>query len=278
MEQAEQFRVTLAQFEVVRGEPAKNLEAIEGFADEARTARADLLCLPEMCTTGFQWRRNRELLPTTGDTLASVGEMARGRGIAIAGSFLEALGDGRMANTLHLFDASGAVILRYPKIHCFTVFGEDRHIDPGTKVASGELKGRVIGASICYDLRFPELYRALMSRGVAIQLVPSAFPHPRLAHWRHLLRARAIENQMFVVATNQCGREGIGGRAGEVRYLGHSSVIDPWGETLFEADEKPCAHTVDLDFREVAAAREKMPALADRRSDLFSLGAETDDA
>jgi len=120
--------------------------------------------------------------------------------------------------------------------------------------------------SICYDLRFPELFRACSERGAEVQLLPAAFPHPRLEHWRVLVRARAIENQCYLISVNQCGTEGSNA---EVCYFGHSMVVDPWGEILFEADEAEGLHCVELDLDRVAAVRKKMGALADRRKDLF---------
>ena len=115
------------------------------------------------------------------------------------------------------------------------------------------------GGAICYDLRFPELFRRYALDGALFCLLPSEWPHPRLAHWRTLLRARAIENQMFVVACNRVVE------TGDNRFFGHSAVIDPWGETLVEGDESEVLLFATLDTALVADVRQRIPVFADRR-------------
>lgn len=264
------MQISLGQFEVARADAAKNLDQIAELAREARAAESDLLCLPEMCTTGFDWAWNRAELSRAANHVATVARMAQSCGIAICGSFLEATESGGAANTFHYFDARGTLLGQYRKLHLFTLFHEERHVEAGDTCEPFTTEHGTFGATICYDLRFPELYRRLTAGGAALHFVPAAFPHPRLEHWRTLLRARAIENQTYLVATNQCGTEGHGKDIGDSCYFGHSMVVDPWGDIIAEADEKPCLQHIEIDLGEVAKVRNQLSAWADRRTDLFS--------
>jgi len=125
------------------------------------------------------------------------------------------------------------------------------------------------GFGICYDLRFPELFRKNTELGAEVQILPAAFPHPRLAHWQTLVRARALENQSFFIAVNQTRSEGPRGEEGDIRYFGHSMVVDPWGEVLLEAGEAEELLFLDMDLAEVGRVRSKLTAWEDRRPELF---------
>jgi predicted amidohydrolase len=263
------MKIALAQFEVVRGEPVANLEKIRAFAAESKARNVDTLFLPEMCTTGFDWRKNRSLLKEADKHRNVIAELSRTFGIAICGSFLEATSAGRPANTLYYFERSGEIALRYRKVHLFTLFNEEKHMASGDTIVTGRTELGLVGCSICYDLRFPELFRKCALKDVAIQALPAAFPHPRLVHWQTLVRARAIENQMYVVATNQCGTEDHGKETGSIHYFGHSMVVDPWGEVLLEANESEGVHVVDIDLETVATIRAQMTVLKDRRPELY---------
>ncbi len=261
--------ISLAQYNVVRGDVAKNLKTVDDFAAQTAEVGAVLLCLPEMATTGFDWARNRELLPDSHLHLQQIGAISRERGIEICGSFLERTESGGMANTLCYFSREGKLVGKYRKIHLFTLFHEERHVEAGDVVCVADTAHGKVGCAVCYDLRFPELFRKNTELGASLQLLPSAFPHPRLAHWQTLVRARAIENQCLFVAVNQCGQEGHEGDVGSVRYFGHSMVVDPWGEVLFEAGEGEGLFPVEVDLREVDRIRSKLTAWADRRPELF---------
>jgi len=263
------MKISLAQFEVTRANAEANLARIAELAAQARASGSDLLCLPEMCTTGFDWEYNRAHLDAAGAQVETVASIAKTHSIAICGSFLEQTEAGNAANCFHYFDGKGALLARYRKLHLFTLFHEERHVEAGNEYITFETGGARFGAAICYDLRFPELFRATTEAGAIIQLLPAAFPHPRLEHWRTLVRARAIENQTYFVAINQCGVEGHGSSVGEIRYFGHSMVIDPWGEIVAEADEVPCLLQVEIDLALVAKVRSKLSAWEDRRKNVF---------
>lgn len=263
------MQIALAQFHVERGEPQANLAKIRAFVSEAASAGAQALFLPEMCTTGFDWKRNRALLPEANGLNASLAALASELGIAICGSFLEQTDTGGLANTLMYWNATGERLAHYRKVHLFTLFREERHVEGGAEIVTAETEVGKLGCSVCYDLRFPELFRKCALAGAEVQVLPAAFPHPRLEHWRTLIRARAIENQNYFIAVNQCGPEGHGDGVGDVVYFGHSAVIDPWGNTVVEAGEDEGVFYAEIDPAMVGKTREKLPALRDRKPDLY---------
>ncbi len=197
--------------------------------------------------------------------------LARELGVWISvGSVAVKVSDDKIANRSLLIDAQGDIVAKYDKMHLFDVdlaggesYRESNVVQAGDKVVTAETPLGVMGLSVCYDLRFPYLYRDLAHKGACILAIPSAFTVPTgRAHWEVLLRARAIENGCFVVAAAQCG-EHHGGR----KTYGHSMVIDPWGEVLAEGD----AHTAgvimaDIDLSAVAKARAAIPSLQHDRS------------
>lgn len=209
------------------------------------------------------------LLARAGDLLESVRNCAKAHSIAISGSFLEQTETGQPANTFYFIEADGSISAKYRKLHLFTLFREEQHVEKGMEVVTATTSLGRIGCSVCYDLRFPELFRSCTLAGAAVQLLPAAFPHPRLEHWQTLVRARAIENQSYFIAVNQCGLEKHSGDVGDIRYFGHSMVVDPWGTVLFEADETPAVSIVEIDPSLVAKVRERLPSLRDRRADVY---------
>jgi predicted amidohydrolase len=179
---------------------------------------------------------------------------------------------GKISNTSILFNPKGERTATYRKTHLFSLFGEEKHMAAGKTLGLAETPWGLTGLSVCYDIRFPELFRTYALKGVRIVFSPMAFPYPRLEHWKILVRARAIENQMFVVGTNQVGREDCG-PDNMLTYCGDSVIIDPWGRTVVEAsetDEALLTAAIDLDL--VEETRSKMKVLADRRPDLYELG------
>ncbi|MEN8662679.1 MAG: carbon-nitrogen family hydrolase [Lentimonas sp.] len=263
------MKLALAQMSVARGEVAVNLEKIVGLVADAASAGAGVVFFPEMCTTGFDWAKNRTLLDSAAETIERLQLLAKEFGIALCGSFLEKTEAGGAANTLYYIEADGSMAAKYRKAHLFSLFHEDEHVEAGQEIAVVDTSLGKVGLSICYDLRFPELFRKCALAGAEIQLLPAAFPHPRLAHWQTLIQARAIENQSFFIAVNQCGFEGHGTDVGKTQYFGHSMVVNPWGEVLYEADESEGVGLVQMDLSEVSATRSKLTALDDRRPELY---------
>ncbi|RPJ62960.1 MAG: carbon-nitrogen family hydrolase, partial [Dehalococcoidia bacterium] len=230
------------------------------------------ICFPEMWTTGFDWETNKRLASQQEKTVSAIAAMARQYHIWINGSMLALDEKGQVSNTSMLFDANGRRAGTYRKTHLFSLFHEDRHMAAGNSICVADTPWGLAGLSICYDIRFPELFRTYALKGVKLQFIPSAFPYPRLQHWKVLLRARAIENQMFVIGTNQVGTEDFGPDS-TATYFGDSAIIDPWGETVIEAVEnEEMLLTASIDVSKADQVRSKMKVLSDRRPELYQLG------
>jgi len=263
--------VSLAQIKVARSNPEENLIKGESLIVEAARRGSDLICFPEMWTTGFDWAANQRIAAQQERTIDRIAEMALRYHIWINGSLLALDSSGKVANTSILFDAQGRQAGIYRKTHLFSFMHEDEHMAAGDSLCVVDTPWGKAGLSICYDIRFPELFRTCALKGAKVQFLPMAFPYPRLPHWKVLVRARAIENQMFVLGVNQVGPEDFG-TDGVVTYFGNSVIIDPWGETVIEAgesEEELLTATIDIDM--VDQIRAKMHILQDRRPDLYEL-------
>jgi predicted amidohydrolase len=250
-----------------------NVRTAESLVREAADGGADLAALPEVFTyLGRSARRAAAAESVPGPTTGRLSELARERRLwVLGGSVLESDG-GRVYNTSVLFDRVGELVARYRKIHLFDVeladqppIRESDTFTPGEQLVTHATEQARLGLSICYDLRFPELYRGLMVVGAEVLCVPSQFQHTTgVAHWEVLLRARAIENQCYVVAPGQWGTYGREGA--NRRSYGHSMVVDPWGRIVVEAPvDGDGVWFADLDLTELRAIRKRLPALQHRR-------------
>jgi len=179
----------------------------------------------------------------------------------IVGSMPEPHGE-KVFNTVFVAD-NGKLAGVYRKLHLFSLLGEDRAFDSGDSWLLADTSVGKVGVIICYDLRFPELSRRLALEGAAVICVPAQWPKPRQEHWRTLLRARAIENQLFVVACNACGL------IGKLDFFGMSMIVDPKGELLAEAGEAECEIGAQLDMQLMADWRAQIPCFNDRRPELY---------
>ncbi|MFZ5817538.1 MAG: carbon-nitrogen family hydrolase [Bacillota bacterium] len=260
------MKVALIQMDIALGQPERNRERGAALVREAAARGARLILLPEMWTTGYclpdlAGRHADQSGEPTGSLLAG---LARETGAYIAGSVADERG-GRVYNRATLYTPSGERVAAYDKIHLVPMMDEHRYLTPGDRLATAELDGAKAGLAICYDLRFPELFRSLTLAGVELFLIPAEWPAQRLHHWRTLAMARAIENQAFVLACNRVGEDGAN------RFPGHSLVIDPFGTALAEGGEGEEILLAEIDLSQVAAVRERIPALRDRRPDLYEL-------
>ncbi|MCC8335030.1 carbon-nitrogen family hydrolase [Streptomyces sp. R1] len=256
------MRASLIQIAVNEDETveARRLRAAALVREQAG---ADLVVLPELWTTGaFAFEEfDAAAEPLRGPTYEAMAEAAGDAGVWLhAGSVPERDADGRLYNTSLVFSPAGDLAASYRKIHRFG-------FDKGEAVLMGAGREPVtvrvpdattLGVATCYDLRFPELFRALVDAGAEVLVVPAGWPERRRSHWTLLAQARAVENQAFVLA---CGTAGT--HAG-VPQAGHSIVVDPWGEVLAEAGAGEEVLTVDFDPAKVARTREQFPALKDR--------------
>lgn len=260
------FIVAGIQIDISQGNKEKNLEKALYFIDEAVEKNAKIICLPELFTTGVDYGYIEEHAEPIPDKVTNMlGEKAKkSKSYIIAGSMPERRGNG-IYNTSVLFNTNGEIIGKYSKIHLFPPTEEDKYFLKGgeTPVFNTEL-GR-IGVMICYDLRFPELARKLTLMGAEIIFMPSEFPYPRLDHWRTLLQARAIENQIYFVAVNRVGSDNHNA------FFGHTSVIDPWGELIAGSGDEECIVTAEIDLSKIYKVRKKITCLDNRVSDLYRL-------
>ena len=188
--------------------------------------------------------------------------MAQKAKLSIFGSILEKRGE-QFANTGAFFANNGRTMGLYRKMHLFRLFQEDRYLQAGSSWLTMDLPWGLTGVAICYDLRFPELFRALADEGALLVLIIAEWPLERIDHWRTLVRARAIENQMYIAAVNSAGE------TGDTVFGGHSMIVDPWGKVVVEAGEEPMLLTGEVDLDTVESFREDIPILDDRRTDLL---------
>lgn len=255
-------------------DPAANARDLAAAIRDARAGGASMLFTPEM--SGLldrdRARADRHLQSEADDpVLAAVREAAGSAGLWVHLGSLALAGerdDGRLVNRGFLIDDRGAIRARYDKIHLFDVdlatgesWRESKVYGDGDRVVAAETPAGRLGLSICYDLRFPDLYRALTDAGATILSIPAAFTVPTgAAHWHVLLRARAIEAGVFVVAAAQSGQHADGRQT-----YGHSLVVDPWGAVLLDMDSANGLAFADLDLTAVDEVRARVPAIRHRR-------------
>jgi deaminated glutathione amidase len=252
------------------GDKGRNLTAAERLVRAAAANGAELVALPEkwnLLAAGEEIVAGAE--PLDGPSLGAARSWTRELGIyLLAGSIAERGGDGERAfNTSVLIGPGGEDLAVYRKIHMFDVeaggvaYRESEHEQPGEEIVSAAVGGVELGLTVCYDLRFPELYRILAVRGARILAVPSAFTAATgRDHWEVLLRARAIENQAFVIAPNQ-----VGEAPPHYSSHGRSAIVDPWGVVLATAPDEECFVAAELDLVAQERTRERLPSLANRR-------------
>ena len=263
------MRVSLIQMDMKPSDPEYNFAHAEKLIDEAVLEEPDVLVLPETWNTGFFTKKELGVLSDdNGERVKEkIGPLARRYGVNIvAGSVANRKGDaGQVFNTSYIFDRSGEVVASYDKTHLFTPMGEHDYFAAGDRLCRFKLDDIPCGIIICYDVRFPELTRKLAVAGMDVLFIVSQWPDVRADHLRTLIRARAIENQMFVCCCNSCGTFGT------TKYAGESALIDPWGKVLAEAGPEETIVTHDLDLSVTEGIRESINVFRDRREDLYTL-------
>jgi predicted amidohydrolase len=257
----------------------QNLSAAERLIDEAVGGGAKLVALPEHFSCGGLAQIQRESAePIPGPTVERLREKAGSAGIyLVAGSLAERVPDSdRVFNTSVLINPRGEIAAAYRKIHLFDAELNDQpavresdFFQAGDSIVAARTDYGTVGLTVCYDLRFPEVYRALAVGGAEIIFVVSSFmASTGRYHWEPLLRARAIENQVFIVAPDQAGP--VPGTS-VLRY-GHSVIIDPWGTVLAQASDREGVITTEIDLERLAAVRRQLPSLAGRRPEVYRAG------
>jgi omega-amidase len=259
-----EIKISLGQMDIRFGDPAANFVTVTRMTEEAKRRGSDLILFPELWSTAYDLTRaSHHASSLTSGLFADLSALARRTGIYILGSTLSILGENKFGNMLTVFAPDGTLLADYSKIHLFRLMDEHQHLTAGDKPVTVDLSFGCAGLAICYDLRFPELFRGYALAGAAMVFLPAEWPHPRLSHWQTLVRARAIENQMFVFACNRVGADAHN------EFCGHSLAVDPWGEILAEGGEGEELVTLTADLSKVREARRKIPILEDRRPEVY---------
>jgi predicted amidohydrolase len=258
-----------------RDDKTANIDRALALIDQAATSGARIVMLPEVWTyMGDPDRTRDNAEPIPGDLTNRLADRARRHGIFLhAGTFTELVeDDDRVRNTALVFSPDGEIIATYRKIHMFDVtldgvasYQESAVVAPGEEIVTFELDGITIGLATCYDLRFPELFRILALRGADVILVPAAFTMTTgKDHWEILIRARAIENQVYMVACNQFGQN----LPGKWCY-GRSMIVDPWGTVVATAPDVESVITAVVDRNHIQSVRRQIPSVANRQPHVY---------
>ena len=249
------------QFNISLGNIDTNLDIATAALHRVARKNCQLAVLPEMWSCGYDYRNMAELAGKTPRVLEELQEECRKLEMVTVGSLPE-LDNGTVYNTAYVID-KGELVGSYRKLHLFSTMREDQFLGSGEQSLVAETSVGKLGIAICYDLRFPELFRKLALEGAEIICLPAEWPKPRQEHWKTLLRARAIENQLFVIAANCCGIQG------KLDFFGLSQLISPLGNILQIAAEDNTELVAPFDFSEMADYRRKIDILNDRRADIY---------
>jgi omega-amidase len=254
------MRVAGVQLDIAWENKQANYDKVRGLVAAAALPRGSLLLLPEMFATGFSMNVAGIAESVGGPTETFLAALAGEFGIFVCGGVVLRAADGRGLNQAVTVAPDGELVSRYSKIHPFSYGGETQHYAPGTEVLLYRIGQVPIAPFVCYDLRFPEIFRNAAKRGAQLLTVIANWPEPREAHWLALLKARAIENQAFVIGVNRCGRDP------KLAYSGRGQVIDPRGNVLADGGNAEAVFSADLDLPGLLQYRKDFPALQDMRS------------
>jgi omega-amidase len=260
--------VSLGQMDVALGQPQRNLTTVRAMAAEAHRRGSRVVVFPELWSTGYDLAHASEYAtPMDGGLFFQMAELAREHSIYVTGSLLEDSGHG-YRNTAVVASPEGKLVGSYSKSHLFRPMEEDVYLAAGRQAPVFDLPWGTSALAICYDLRFPELFRRYALLGAKVVFLVAEWPRPRLLHWQTLLRARAIENQLFVVACNRVGE------SGDWSFFGHSAVYGPSGELVAETGGEEILVTTVLDLDRVDEARRSMTVFQDRNEAVYGAGGE----
>lgn len=246
------------------GEPSKNYQLAERLIDRAMMETPDIIVLPELWTTGYDLTRLDEIADKDGqDSITFLKRLAQKYQVHFVGGSIANRGENGVKNTLLIINKKGELIHQYSKLHLFKLMDEHLYLEAGTEKGLFELENHLFAGVICYDIRFPEWIRAHTEQGAEVLFVVAEWPKSRLAHWRALLIARAIENQCFVIACNRAGKDPNN------IFAGHSMIIDPWGEVIAEAGSNEEILSAELNLELVKNVRKQIPIFADRKPEFY---------
>lgn len=260
--------ISLAQMSLKFGDEKTNLDHAAEMIYQAATHKSDLVLLPELWASGYDlpnWRGYATLLGE--GIFKRLKEIAKKNSIAIGSSLLELQKDSAY-NTFVLIGKNGENLGIYRKIHRFRLLSEEKWLNAGDELGFTDTPWGLVGLSICYDLRFPEMFRIYAKTGIRLVLIVAEWPERRISHWTKLIQARAIENQLFIAGVNKVGE------SGGVKLGGRSTIVDPWGNPLIEGNDEESLYTATINLEEVDKVRSHIPVFRDRRPDVYARGEE----
>jgi predicted amidohydrolase len=266
-----QVTISLAQMNVRKGNPRANWTRMQEMSEDAKRQGGELVVFPELWDVGYALDRAQEFASMLNSGLfAQVVNLSKTLGIHIIGSMMEKRGLG-VANAAPIVSPARGMIGVYRKIHLFPLMSEHRYLVGGDATLIVDMPWGATALAICYDLRFPELFRRYALEGAKLVVLPSQWPQPRLEHFRTLLRARAIENGMYIVAVNRVGTDVdvVDGVENQTHFPGYSCIVDPWGNTVLEAGDLEGVFTAKIDLDMVDEVQRKIPTLKDRRPETY---------
>src|SRR3989339_1492469 len=256
------FKAGVVQFDVECGRIEANLAKSFEYLENLASKRVSLAVLPEMFPCSFDNENLRAHSQSTPDLIERLSVLALEHGMAIAGTLPEQE-ENRIYNTMVFIDTDGKLKGKYRKLHLFRPTGEHLYYTPGNEVVAVDSTLGRIGLMTCYDLRFPEVARALFLKGVQLIVISAQWPEPRKEHWETLIKARAVENQLFMVCSNRTGTE-----AG-LSFPGMSMIADPMGKILVCAGGHEDSVFTEIDPEAVRTVRTLIPCMTDRRPEVY---------
>ncbi|HOJ58939.1 MAG TPA: carbon-nitrogen family hydrolase [bacterium] len=255
------MKIIGVQLDIVWENKQANFAKVGSLLEEVPIDPGSLIVLPEMFATGFSMNVAAMAEDESGGTFAFLKDLARRRQAFVGGGVVTRNPDGRGCNEAVIIDSRGFLYSRYSKIHPFSLAGENRHYAPGNRIVTFPLHEFTVAPFICYDLRFPEIFRLAVRRNVDLFMVIACWPAKRESHWMALLAARAIENQAYVIGVNRCGADP------EHAYSGRSQIVDPSGRVIADAGNDEGLLRAELDHAWVENYRRELPFLTDRREE-----------
>lgn len=256
------MRISMVQMNVKKGDVKGNETHAAELLLSSLIEKPDVICLPELWNMGYDLE-NLEILSQKekGSSLSLLKDFSREHGVYIVGGSIGEAQDNHYCNMMPLISPKGSIEMKYRKTHLFPLgLQEDLYFHAGDQWAIDKINDIPVGLMLCYDLRFPAFCRNLVLRGARVVFVAAQWPKARLEHWRVLLQARAIENQIFVVGVNRVGEDESG------IYPGHSMIVDPFGRILSEGNDNESILSAELDMAKVEEARNMIPALSQRHN------------
>ena len=256
------LKIAIAQWNIQDGDIDYNISKLKTFSEKAKAQNADLLQIPEMWYFGYDYDNFKKFGSGLSEgAFKEISQVAKEFQIAVCGTSAKKENNG-FYNTMTFVDQFGDIQFAYDKLHLFAPMGEADNFKPGNKIEVGEWEDWTIGLAICYDLRFPELFRKQIIQGAKLILVSAQWPVTRIEHWDLLLRARAIENQAFVVGCNRTGS------TEDYTFPGHSAIIAPDGNVMIQADDSEGIWQTEITIDILYNYRKTLPFLYDIRNDL----------